>query len=428
MKKITKASLLLLLFSSYIGYAQNTSIPDANFESFLEANGMGDGINNNGQVLTANINAVTVLDVGNQGISDLTGIEGFVALTTLVCYVNQLTSLDVSSNTALNILYCNNNQLTSLILNTSLVQVYCHENQLTSLDLSSSTSLSVLDCHDNLLTSLTSTSLIVLNCYNNLLTSLDIASSTGLTYLSCFNNQLTSLDISTNTALAQLLCGQNQLTSLDVTTNTELNVLYCEINQLTSLDVSTNTSLIDLSFVENQITSLDVSTNTALNFLYCRNNQITSLDTSTNTALIALNCSNNQLANLNVANGNNTSIAFFSAVNNPNLNCIQVDDVAYSTENWLDIDATASYSTDCELLSTDDFSLNTIFSVYPNPATDYTIVKSEIDSPYLLVDYLGRTVLKGNISIGENTIPLANITMGVYFIKVASETQRIIKN
>jgi hypothetical protein len=37
----------------------------------------------------------------------------------------------------------------------------------------------------------------------------------------------------------------------------------------------------------------------------------------------------------------------FDATNNPDLTCIQVDDAAYSTTNWTNIDATASFSTDC---------------------------------------------------------------------------------
>ena len=38
------------------------------------------------------------------------------ALTDLICYQNQLTSLDVSNSAALNILHCSFNQLTSLDL------------------------------------------------------------------------------------------------------------------------------------------------------------------------------------------------------------------------------------------------------------------------------------------------------------------------
>ena len=67
-----------------------------------------------GQVLTADIEGVTNLDVNNKNIADLTGIEGFIALTDLRCELNQLTSLDVSNNTALTNLNCTFNQLTSL--------------------------------------------------------------------------------------------------------------------------------------------------------------------------------------------------------------------------------------------------------------------------------------------------------------------------
>jgi len=75
------------------------------------------------------------------------------------------------------------------------------------------------------------------------------------------------------------------------------------------------------------------------------------LDLSNNTALADLNCSSNQLlSSLNLKNGNNTDIIvdYLDLTNNPNLSCIQVDDVAYSNANWSDNkDATAYYSENC---------------------------------------------------------------------------------
>ena len=53
-------------------------------------------------VPTANINTITSLDVSSTFIADLTGIEDFTALESLWCHDNQLTSLDVSQNTAFN--------------------------------------------------------------------------------------------------------------------------------------------------------------------------------------------------------------------------------------------------------------------------------------------------------------------------------------
>jgi hypothetical protein len=210
-----------------------TYVPDDNFENYLEANGMGDGIALNDSVYTHNINTVTDLHAyppfNTQIITDLTGIEGFSALEILWCYENQLTSLDVSQNTALRKLYCHENQLTSLNISgaTALTDLNCTVNQLTSLDVSNNTSLTEL------------------NCIMNQLTSLDLSNNTALDYLNCYGNQLTSLDVSQNTALRTLYCYENQLTSLDLSNNTALTHLGCRTNELTSLDVS-NTALISL--------------------------------------------------------------------------------------------------------------------------------------------------------------------------------------
>ena len=186
------------------------------------------------------IAAITELDVSgtyeNRGtLTSLQGIEYFESLTELVCYYNQLTSLDVSANMALTELECYDNQLTSLDVsaNTALTELYCLSNQLTSLDVSANTALTVLDC---------------------------------------YSNPLTSLDVSANTALTELWCGYNQLTSLDVSANTALTTLWCYYNQLESLDVSANTALMVLECDDNQLTSLDVSANTALTFLECEDN------------------------------------------------------------------------------------------------------------------------------------------------------------
>jgi len=96
------------------GSNTQTYVPDDNFEAHLENNGMGNGIANDDSVTTANINTVISLQVYQLNIADLTGIEDFTALTTLECYLNQLTILDVSNNTALTSLGCSHNELTTL--------------------------------------------------------------------------------------------------------------------------------------------------------------------------------------------------------------------------------------------------------------------------------------------------------------------------
>jgi Leucine-rich repeat (LRR) protein len=321
-----------------------TYVPDDYFEYYLEthdANGnivaigaatsMGNGIAYDDFVITANINAVINLDISNKNISDLTGIEGFVALEVLACYSNQLNSLDVTQNTALTSLYCRHNQLTSLDVtqNTALTELYIQSCLLTSLDVTLNTALTTFTCN------------------SNQLTSLDLSQNTALTTLDCGANRLTNLDVSNNTDLLNLACSLNLLTSLDLTQNIALTELNCYFNQLTNLDLTQNTNLIYFDCSTNQLSSLDLRQNTDLTSLGCANNQLTSLDLTQNTALAILECGTNPLTSLDVKNGNNINLLDFNTTNNPNLTCIQVDDDVYSTANWINIDSYSYFSIDC---------------------------------------------------------------------------------
>ena len=351
-------------FMTQSEHLNNTYIPDDNFEQALIDLKLDSGTLDN-YVLTANIKTLRSLDISGKGITSLEGIENFTALTSLSCWDNQLTSLDVSANTALTSLGCSSNLLTSLDVsaNTALTSLWCHNNQLTSLDVSANTALTSLWCH------------------NNQLTSLDASANTALTSLSCYSNQLTNLDVSANTALTSLSCYSNQLTNLDVSANTALTLLWCSSNQLTSLDVSANTALTRLTCGYNQLTSLDVSANTALILLFCDFNQLTSLDVSANTALTSLEAQNNNLTFLNLKNGNNINFIWGSSVDNsfdarenPNLKCIQVDNVGYSRTNWNRVDNSSSFSEDCyDNTDIDNDGILYVNDVCPNTPTGESV-------------------------------------------------------
>ena len=261
---------------------QTTYVPDDNFEQALIDLGYDDVLDD--YVLTENISGVTYLDVDDKGISDLTGIEGFTAVTDLLIRYNQLTSLNVSNNPALTWLSCDENQLTVLDVsnNTVLTRLTVNENQLTTIDVSNNTALEYFVCG------------------NNQLTSLDVSNNTSLYMLDCTQNQLTTLDLNNIIDLEQLYAPYNQFVSLDLSNNTDLTRIDVYGNQLTSLDLSNNTVLTNITFGENQMTSLDLSNNPALTELYCRyNSQLTSLDLSNNTALTTLWVfNNNQLTGL----------------------------------------------------------------------------------------------------------------------------------
>ena len=203
-------------------------------------------------------------------------------------------------------------------------------------------------------------------------------------YLHCGENQLTQLNINGALILDYLVCYDNNLTTLDVSQNTALTRLSCTTNQLNSLDVTQNTDIYNLNCTQNNIQELDLSQNTALVSLDCSINQLTSLDLSQNTALTKLFFDYSPLLTcLNVKNGNNTIITDFWLNNNPNLTCIEVDDPAWSTINWTNIDPQTSFSEDCNYPSS-------CFSVSINELTSSkTLIQ--------ILDMMGReTTFKPN--------------------------------
>lgn len=385
------------------GASAIVNIPDASFKAGLLAHGdtvVGENIgkidtNDDGEIQVSEAESYSgTLLCYETNIIDLTGIEAFINVTVLIIEDTPLTSVDLSSNTALVRLEMDNNELTSLDVskNVALERLECGYNQLVDLDVSHNTALKYLGCDNNAINDLDisqNTSLEQLNCSNNKLSSLNLSENTALTYLNCrINqltqldvsqntslqllwandnqlsnldvsqnlalkelrcsiNQLTQLDVSKNTALEKLLCEENLLTTLDVSTNVDLKELFCNDNELTSLDVSTNTALAFLSCNFNQLSNLDVSQNTVLEYLACTNNLLSHVDVSGNAALTSLFCFNNQLNALNVANGNNPSMAYMKAENNPGLTCIKIDGEGFTPPSSWSKDDTAGYATDC---------------------------------------------------------------------------------
>lgn len=335
-----------------------TLIPDTNFEQKLIDLEIDNGIVD-GKVLTSKINTLTYLNVSNNSITDLTGIQDFEQLTDLYCNQNLLTALNVSKNTFLKTLDCNNNKIEAL-------------------DVSKNIALDTL------------------RCYTNRLTELNVKINKSLKKLDCGSNQISTLDVSANTDLIFLGCNTSLLTTLDVSKNTALKLLDCRENKLTSLNVSTITTLTELYCQSNQLTSLDVSKNKALEFLNCSKNQLTTLDVSVNTALVGLYSNYNQLTNLNLKNGNNTNLAYLNLKNNPNLSCIQVDDIDYSNTNWSSKkDVAANYSTNCTIY----------FVTIPDSNFEQKLIDLGIDT-----DGLNGKITAANIN-SITTLDLSNSTI-----------------
>lgn len=441
MKKIT---FLLLLFLSKSLLSQNLVIPDINFKNALleHGNSITSPIiwkidtNNDGEIQMSEAIAYEgSINVENKNITDLTGIEAFENIRYLFCYSNELTSLDVSHNTKLITLYCQYNQLTTIDVtqNNLLKYFYCGHNRFSNLDISQNIQLESFACWNNQIDNLDVTQNILLqffHCDENAISNLDVTQNTNLTYLSCNGNLLTTLNITNNTRLLEIHCGRNDLNTLDISQNQDLTDLSCNQNNLLALNLNNNPNLVFLNCHRNDLINLDLSSNLNLSKLYCGENNLTSLELTQNQNLTEIYCFGNNLTVLNVANGNNTSIAEFSAINNPSLTCIQIDAGFVPVNNWLK-DNSASFSENCTL-TTKDFIWNESVFCYPNPTYEKLTVGLKRNQK---IDKLVLTTLEGRvISTIKNTteMNLESVVAGVYLLRVATEegkiyTQKIIK-
>lgn len=403
-------------YSTNCNYPCNVTIPDANFKAYLLGNA---AINTNGdtEIQCSEANAFTgTIDCPSMSISDLTGIEQFTGLTYLFCHVNQLTTLNLSANTALISLKANSNQLTSLYLpsGSALQFLDCSMNSLTAIDINQNSGLVSLDCFDNQLTAL------------------DVSTNTGLSTIHCYDNQLTSLDVTPIISLVTLTADNNQLTSLNVSSNPALQTLDCSDNSITNLDVSSNIFLTNLYCADNAISTLDLNQNDELVELVCSINQLTSLDVSSNGNLTRVACTDNLLTELNVANGNNTNFNsnLFYATNNSNLTCIEVDDAVYSTANWLNIDAQASFDTACvNTASLDGLNLLDI-SIYPNPAKDVIhLMANDLEIEQIkIMDASGKVFLSVQNPEKEMPIDVSMLAKGIYLFEITTTNQVLNKS
>lgn len=175
----------------------------------------------------------------------------------------------------------------------------------------------------------------------------------ALIELNATNNQISNIDLSKNVLLEKLFIANNQLSNLDVSKNIKLKNIDAGENNLAAIDVHLLTELESLSVYKNQLTTINLISNTKLIAFIANDNQLKYVDIRENTALFWLDLDDNLLEDLMLKNENNTKITMFSITGNPNLTCIEVDDVSFSASNWTDKDATANYSIDCAPVNDD---------------------------------------------------------------------------
>ena len=269
-----------------------------------------------------------------------------------------------------------------------------------------------------------------LDISGNNISSFNITANVSLTYFNCgFNGFTGTLTFdAANDALEQLFVNGNQLSGLDVSALSNLEHLNCAVNNnLTSLNLSANPALRILAADGNNLGGLDLSSNLDLTDLSCSSNGIVALNVSGNPDLVTIAVDGNvPMTYLNVANGNNSNFTFYNSFNNPNLGCIQVDNVAYSVANWTNVHPFSSFNTFCTppiTVGVDEQETTTL-SIYPNPTKSELFFSEAIAGEVL--DLTGKSLIQFPIT---RTLNLSLLADGVYLIRTENGTvNRIVKN
>lgn len=286
--------ILILLFSAF--KAQIVNIPDANFKAkLLSANTTnGVAINSSNQNIIIDINGdneiqvsealnVSKLNIPGQAgsmITDLTGINQFSNLTSLIAFNNALVNLQISGLSNIEVINISNNTLTTLSL-------------------------------------------------NNL---------SGLKTVSFANNQVSTFSATNVPNLQILSCSGNQLSTLDISIFPNLKNLECNNNLLTTLTLNNNNYLLSIVAANNQLSNISLGECPILTSLYINYNLFTSIDAGHLTQLSYFDFSNNpNLTSFNIKNGKHNyaqnAVPIFS--NTPNLNYVCVDDFELGMINAL---------------------------------------------------------------------------------------------
>ncbi|MCF1190616.1 T9SS type A sorting domain-containing protein [Mangrovimonas sp. AS39] len=192
--------LLFVLFSLSV-QSQIINFPDQTFKDQLLAANID--TNNDGEIQVSEAQEVTSLsvsgyyDVYGSTLTDITGIEYFVNLTHLICSPHEISSVDLSQNTA-------------------LIHVDFSEPFSSVLDVVSLNEINVYGC----------SSLEYLNVSNNNIQTIDLSETSSLETLIIYNNQMETIELGQQNNLVSLGASNNSFSELDIsqTAINDLNI------------------------------------------------------------------------------------------------------------------------------------------------------------------------------------------------------------
>jgi Leucine-rich repeat (LRR) protein len=367
--------------------------------------------------LTPVASTITSLGVGGYGITDLTGIEGFLNLRELYCESNKLTTLPNNLPNSLQLLYCHSNQLTALPNNlpNSLQTLFCHNNKLTNLPSNLPSNLSELQCFSNQLQVLPTnlpSQLYILHCQNNQLQTLPTNLPNNLQYLYCDGNNITCLPSLPN--LFVLRIDENKITCLPQT----MRLVYNVNHEPLSLPICTgecNSAVVPIELLN--FLGYTEGDKNYLNWQTAEEKGVSHFDIERSMDGLSF-----EKIGTVKAKGSNSIYNFMSYALGGNLSYYRLRINPYSSG-----DEKVSYSKTLSLVNN---NTGKKLIVYPNPVTSELTVQwinstnAASKENFQIINLLGQVVMKGQVDGHINTSALIH---GVYYLKIGTEQVKFMK-
>ena len=256
---------------------------DDNFRQFVQ-----NSVDKNGDGCLSRAERIAVrsIDISNQTVENLKGIELFDKLTYLKIDNAGLRSVDLSDNlNLLTLTIIGNQELHNLDIknNFKLLTIVVEDSPIDSLDVNNNERLIRIDafyCGLNEIDISNNYNLEYLKLEGNNISSIDVRHLKNLYIFNCQNNPISTVDVSYNSNLKQLVCQKCPLGEIDVSSNSLLESLWCSGIGADHLDVSNNPLLEQLFCGNNNIAGLDLSENDKLTDIRLSGNIVTIGDVS----------------------------------------------------------------------------------------------------------------------------------------------------
>ena len=403
MKTLFVGCLFALCF--FCANSQTTTIPDANFEQFLVDQGI-DSNGLNGNILNADAQAVTALNISTNTITDFTGLEAFVNLITLDAGTNQFATLPLTTLSLLEeLVFTQNMVLASLDLsgNPNLKRFQARANggsnsgPITVIDLSNNLQLQNINIYNfrnlqNVIFPDTKTVVSIYLLMHNDIT-VDFSGYSSLESLSLstnFNNNYpitATLPSEQNTLKTVAIQGGN-IIDVDLSNFLALEAISLQSTNTETIDIPQTSTLTAISISDHNIASASFADASMLQNLTITRKQESpglQLDITQNEVLTTLNASHNYMDALDLSQNTNLSDlrlahnSFATLETSQNLNLVYLD---------------ASYN----FISSLDLSTNTILE---------RLILNNNELPGI---DLQANILLENLNLGTNKIPTLDVS------------------